>query len=210
MRLFNWFILRRLAREPLRSITTIAGIALGIAVIVAIQLTNASSFAGFETALNTVSGRATLEIVGTGVGVSESAIASMTWLREYGEMAPIIEGDVVFRGQPGATDTLRVLGVDMLRERAFRDYRLASAATQVDLDAAARDLTTLLTEPGAAIVAEKFARPRGLTIGSAMPVSKARRACSTDISFSSTSPPLRGSSAARITSPGSTCGWTLR
>ena len=53
MRLFRWFILRRLRQEPLRSLTTTAGIALGIAVIIAIQLTNASSLAGFETAIET-------------------------------------------------------------------------------------------------------------------------------------------------------------
>ena len=42
-----------------------------MAVIVAIQLTTASSLAGFETALNTVSGRTSLEIEGTGIGVDE-------------------------------------------------------------------------------------------------------------------------------------------
>lgn len=164
MRLFSWFILRRMRREPLRSATTIAGVALGVAVIVAIQLTNASSFAGFETALNTISGRATLEIVGTGVGVTESAIAPLTWLRDYGQMAPVIEGDVVYRTSNGAT-TLRVLGVDMLRESAFRDYSLAESSALPDTEAAGRDLMTMLTEPGAVMVAEKFARAEGLTVG---------------------------------------------
>jgi hypothetical protein len=48
--LFRQFIVRRLALEPARTITTVAGIAVGIAVVVAIQLTNASSVRGFETA----------------------------------------------------------------------------------------------------------------------------------------------------------------
>ena len=43
MRLFRWFILRRLVHEPLRSTITTLGIALGVAVVVAIRLTNASS-----------------------------------------------------------------------------------------------------------------------------------------------------------------------
>ena len=34
MHLFRWFILRRLAQEPLRSLTTTLGIALGVAVVV--------------------------------------------------------------------------------------------------------------------------------------------------------------------------------
>src|ERR1700704_250870 len=97
VRLFSWFILRRLFHEPLRSITTALGIALGVGVIVAIQLTNASSLAGFQTALDTVSGRASLEVVGTGLGVDERRLPELGWLREYGEVAPIIEGDAVLR-----------------------------------------------------------------------------------------------------------------
>src|SRR5438045_1779918 len=86
VRLFSWFILRRLFHEPLRSMTTAFGIALGVAVIVAIQLTNASSLAGFQTALDTVSGRASLEIVGTGLGVDERRLPELGWLRDYGEV----------------------------------------------------------------------------------------------------------------------------
>ncbi len=65
-RLFRQFILRRMAQERARTLTTIVGIALGIAVVIAIQLTNASSVRGFETALDTVAGRTSVEIAGTG------------------------------------------------------------------------------------------------------------------------------------------------
>ena len=137
MRLFSWFILRRLFHEPLRSITTALGIALGVGVIVAIQLTNASSLAGFQTALDTVSGRAALEVVGTGLGVDERRLPELGWLREYGDVAPIIEGDAVFR-QPGhPSERLRVLGIDILRDRPFREYRLLeSTAAAGELAAA--------------------------------------------------------------------------
>ena len=50
LRLFRQFILRRMAQERARTVTTVVGIALGIAVVIAIQLTNASSVRGFETA----------------------------------------------------------------------------------------------------------------------------------------------------------------
>ena len=46
-----------LCEEPLRSADDRLGVALGVAVVIAIQLTNASSLAGFETALDTVAGR---------------------------------------------------------------------------------------------------------------------------------------------------------
>lgn len=176
MRLFNWFILRRILHEPLRSGLTALGIALGVAVVVAIQLTNASSLAGFETALNTVSGRTSLEIVGTGTGVDERRLPELGWLRDYGEVAPVIEGDFVYR-QPGhPTEILRMLGVDVLRDQPFRDYNLLEWS-----DSSARDGRTagelktqeflgLLLDPASAIVAAKFARPRGLTLGSTFSV----------------------------------------
>ena len=97
-RLFNQFILRRMLQERARTATTILGIALGIAVVIAIQLTNASSVRGFETALNTVAGRTSLEIIGT-AGVDENLIAELGWLRDFGDTGP---GD---RGRDG--DRLR-------------------------------------------------------------------------------------------------------
>ena len=105
------------------------GIGLGVAVVVAIQLTNASSLRGFETALNTVSGRASLEIIGTGVGVEEQQLTTLGWLRDYGDAAPVIEGDLILREEGRPTETLRLLGVDVLRDRSFRDYPLAQSPT---------------------------------------------------------------------------------
>ncbi len=131
-RLFERFILRHLWRERARTATTVAGVALGIAVVLAIQLTNASSIRGFETALDTVAGRTSVEIVGTGAGIDETRMPSLGWLREFGALSPIIEGDmalVTSDVRPGAdgrprTEAVRVLGVDILRDLPFRDYHL--------------------------------------------------------------------------------------
>ncbi len=175
VRLFSWFILRRMAREPLRAGLTAVGIALGVAVVVAIQLTNASSLAGFETALNTVSGRASLEIIGVGAGIEEERIQEIGWLREYGQVAPVIEGDLVYREPGRPTDVLRLLGVDILREQPFRDYALDTRPATLGGDASPADptppdLLALLIDPASAIVPARFAAPRGLGPGSTLPV----------------------------------------
>jgi putative ABC transport system permease protein len=169
VRLFSWFILRRLAREPLRSSITALGIALGVAVIVAIRLTNDSSVAGFQTALDTVSGRTSLEVVGTGLGVDELRLPDLLWLREYGQVAPVVEGDVVFAERDRPTETLRVLGIDILRDRPFRDYALLEWAGS-RVEPSAQEFLDLLIDPGSAILAAKFASPRGLAVGSTFPV----------------------------------------
>jgi putative ABC transport system permease protein len=175
VRLFSWFILRRLFHEPLRSITTALGIALGVGVIVAIQLTNASSLAGFQTALDTVSGRASLEVVGTGLGVDERRLPELGWLREYGEVAPIIEGDAVIRQAGHPSERMRVLGIDILRDRPFREYRLLDAAATAG-DLRPQEFLGLLVDPGSVILAARFATPHGLSVGSTLTVNVGDRA----------------------------------
>jgi putative ABC transport system permease protein len=179
VRLFSWFILRRLVQAPVRSGLTALGIALGVAVVVAIQLTNASSLAGFETALETASGRTSLEIVAVGAGIDERRLPALGWLRGYGDVAPVIEGDLVYR-QPGQpTEVLRMLGVDILRDRPFREYNLLEWAGSAEHDAGTsgpgqgpgirtEEFLQLLVDPASAIVAAKFAQPRGLTPGSTL------------------------------------------
>ncbi len=167
MRLFRWFILRRLLHEPLRSVTTTLGIALGVAVVVAIQLTNASSLRGFETALNTVSGRASLELVGAGIGIDETVLADLGWLRQYGDVAPLVEGEFVVRREGSPSETLRVLGVDILRDRSFRDYHLVASAASGE-EPGPRELLGLLLDPSSAILTAKFAEPMGLAAGSTL------------------------------------------
>ena len=169
MRLFRWFILRRLVLEPLRSATTVLGIALGVGVIVAIQLANASSLAGFESAVDAVSGRASLQVVGTGIGVDERRLLDLGWLREYGDVSPVVEGDVTVRDAATAPERLRVLGVDVLREAPFRDYALVAEPERM-AGRRAQELLDLLVDPQSAVLAATFAEPRGLHVGSTFTV----------------------------------------
>ena len=122
--LFRWFILRRVAQERLRTGLTVAGIALGVAVVLAIRLANASALGGFAAALDTVAGKTSLEVIGTGLGVDESRLAQLTWLRTWGDVSPVIEGDAVAVLSPNRTEAVRVLGVDVLRDQPIREYRL--------------------------------------------------------------------------------------
>ncbi len=153
-----------MVQEPLRAGLTAVGIALGVAVVVAIQLTNASSLAGFETALNTVSGRASLEVVGVGAGIDELRLLEIGWLRDYGQVAPVVEGDLVYREPGRPSEVLRVLGVDILRDQPFRDYALLTGNTPGE-ETRTREFLDLLLDPGSAIVAARFAEPRGLAPG---------------------------------------------
>src|SRR5688572_12566498 len=130
-RLFRHFILRPLAGDKVRTATTVIGVALGIAVVIAIQLTNASSIRGFETALETVAGKTAIEIIGAGTGIDESRLPELGWLREFGVLSSVIEGsaalvvgDVRSLNSRRQMEAVKVLGIDILRDQPFRDYQL--------------------------------------------------------------------------------------
>ena len=171
MNLFRWFILRPLRADPARTGVTVAGIAVGIAVVIAIRLANTSSVLGFETALNAMSGRTSLEITGAGGGLAEERLAELGWLREYGLVSPVVEGDVLL-APPGAADggaeLVRLLGVDILRDRPFREYPLVDAATPGEITT--RRFLALLTDPQAVVLTRELADRRGLAVGSAVDV----------------------------------------
>lgn len=174
MRLFRQFIWRHLAQEKLRSCATVLGIALGVAVVLAIQMTNASSVRGFEKAIETVAGKTSLEIVGAGAGFDELLIKDLGWLRAYGQVSPVIEGDAEITLADQQHESLRVLGVDILRDRSLRDYQLrANAETQT---ASARQFLQLLGDARSVILTEKFTRKHKLNIGQAVELTFADKA----------------------------------
>ena len=183
MRLFRHFILRPLAGDKVRTATTIVGVALGIAVVIAIQLTNASSVRGFETALETVAGKTAIEIIGAGTGVDETRLRELAWLGELGVISPVIEGtaalvvddrSVVSRRQ---LEAVKILGIDILRDQPFRDYQLLQLETpqasspkpQADVDSyTTQQFLEILTNERSVVITEKLARRRNYRIGGEM------------------------------------------
>ena len=167
MILLRQFIFRTLAKERLRVAVSILGIALGVAVVLAIQMANRASLLGFATAVEALSGKAGLEIISSGMGLDEDLLTSLTWLNTYGELSPVIEGAGEFVGPKGEPESLRILGIDILHDRSFREYRL------LEFEAQRRDPTTeeflrLLLDPQSVVITEKFASRYGLTVGSSL------------------------------------------
>ena len=119
-------ILRPILREVMRTTLTILGIAVGVAVVVAIALSNQSALRAFQESVDAVAGRANYQIV-SDAGLSEDVLLQLQpfWPRGV-RFAPVIdaEGIVVPSQQP-----IRLLGVDLLSDLHFREYRYASVVT---------------------------------------------------------------------------------
>jgi putative ABC transport system permease protein len=182
MRLFRQFILRPLFAEKVRTITTILGVSLGIAVVIAIQLTNASSIRGFETALETVAGKTAIEVIGAGTGVDESLIPQLGWLREHGIISPVIEGSAalvagdVKQLSRRQMEAVKVLGIDILRDQPFRDYNLlellppsgdgSSRRRPDSSEYNTQQFLEILTSPQTVVITEKLSTRRNYPLGS--------------------------------------------
>ena len=146
----------------------IVGITLGVAVMVAIDLANASASQGFDLSTAAVAGRATHQVVGGPQGLDQGAY---TALRRAGlgnqgiATAPILSEYVTsdqLGGQP-----LQLLGVDPFAEAPFRSY-VANDVNQPGggRGAPAGQLTAFLTQPGALLLSTDVAGRYGLQAGS--------------------------------------------
>ncbi|MBA3270474.1 MAG: ABC transporter permease, partial [Acidobacteria bacterium] len=173
-RLFKQFILRPLVQERARTLTTMVGIALGVGVVLAIQLTNESSVRGFETALETVAGKTGVEIIGP-AGIDETVLPELGWLRDVGSVSPVIEGEMALvHGEARSlrrAEALKVLGVDILRDVTLRQYVIGGAASPAGSPVAdggdinPQRFLELLTSPQSVVITEKLARRRGYAVG---------------------------------------------
>jgi putative ABC transport system permease protein len=148
--------LRYLFAHPWQLGLSVLGIALGIAVVVAVDLANESARRAFTGFAESLTGRATHRIVGGPSGVPDDLYVR---LRRAGvrSSAPVVERDVSAVDWPGRT--FHLLGVDPFVEAPFRNFVTSETASS------AVPLAALLTRPGAALLAQATAAQLGLHRG---------------------------------------------
>lgn len=144
---------RDLLRRPLQTLLMLLGIALGVAVVVAIDLANTSATRGFALSTEAVVGKATHQVRGGPAGVPAELYRQLRLEWGYLLSAPIIEGvgvAVDLDAQP-----LRLLGVDAFAEAPFRSYLTGSAGRAAGLE-------RFYAEPNTALVGAGLADQYGL------------------------------------------------
>jgi putative ABC transport system permease protein len=153
-------VLRPILREPLRTTLTILGIAVGVAVVVAIALSNQSALRAFSESVDAVAGKANYQIV-SDVAFSEDALRALQpfWPRGV-RFAPVIDAEGIVES---SQEPIRLLGVDLLSDLHFRDYRYASVVTG-GKESAATYLSLFGND--SVVVPATFAHDHGLRLGS--------------------------------------------
>lgn len=138
---------------------SVLGVALGVAMVVSIDLANTSAERAFEQSAARVTGKATHQVVGAATELDEAAYAKLRVEAGVRDIAPVVEG---YASVPGASRTLHVLGVDAFAEAPFRPY-VGGAGSNIELSA-------FMATPNTALLAQPTADALGKTLGDTLAV----------------------------------------
>ncbi|HEY9838914.1 MAG TPA: hypothetical protein V6D23_00560, partial [Candidatus Obscuribacterales bacterium] len=119
----NWWLklsLSALGRHWLQSLLLLLGLALGTAVVVAVDLANQSASRSFAIAQEAFSGKTTHRIIASAGGSVPESLYRRLRREGLQTVAPLLTGRVQVRQWQNRP--LRLLGIDPLAEAPFRSY----------------------------------------------------------------------------------------
>jgi putative ABC transport system permease protein len=167
--LWRWVSLRHLLGEGWRTLLTLAGVALGVAVFVSIRLANHSAMSSFSQTVDAVVGKSNLQIVGDSTGFDERVFPAVRATPGVTAAAPVVQVYALARkgGVDGGhvstklqktpfTETLLVLGFDLLSEEPFGRFEAPGG----DL----RSMVGFLVDPRAVAITRTLADRLGLRV----------------------------------------------
>ena len=150
--------LRYMLRHRWQGLLAITGIALGVAVVLAVDLANSGARAAFELSAQQLQGRATHRLVVPGATLPDEVYVSLQRTPGAPPMAPVVKGWVGVDGLPGR---YQLVGFDLFVESPFRG-ELGRVANRAGFTA------DWLTEPGALVLSETLAQELGVSQGSTL------------------------------------------
>jgi putative ABC transport system permease protein len=156
--------LRDSLRRPWLTALLVLSVAIGVAVVVAIDMANESASRAFNLSTEAVVGRATHQIVGGPAGIDDAVYRDLRVKYGYRLSAPIVEGYVAVVEMGG--QTIHVLGVDPLAEAPFRSYFVPRASA--DANGSLDSLAQFYTRPGAVLLSAASAARFGLKAGDSL------------------------------------------
>ena len=176
LRLLAW---RRLKEEPFRLLLTLLGVALGVAVFIAIKLANTTATQAFQNSLAAISGKTHLEVSGGGLGVDEDLFLRLTAMAEVKRAAPVIQQHVWVRrvdgsgarwrrGAPSQGRAALVLGLDLLGDNDFRGYKLEEKYAR-------EEILSRIADPQGLFIARGVADALGVGAGDFVELEAVRR-----------------------------------
>lgn len=134
-------------------------VALGVGLVVAIQLMNSAVLASFLDTVDGMVGRATFSVTaGDGLTLDADLVHRVAAVPGVKLAVPLVTG-VAFPDD-GSGELLTVHGVDLADDAAVRVYHRADTSEMID------DLVVFLNQPDSIVLGREFADRRGLRVGS--------------------------------------------
>jgi putative ABC transport system permease protein len=150
------FSLRHLIRQGWQTILLIIGILLGVAVVIAIDYANESSKKAISLSTQSITGKATHQILASGSGIPEEYFADMVRNGVFNEASPVIEGYV--NVSEFDQQAILILGIDPLLDFPFRQY-------YGDDDGQLNQLISIISESNTGIIAQDLAVEFDIQLG---------------------------------------------
>ncbi|PIO48083.1 MAG: hypothetical protein CMR00_07035 [[Chlorobium] sp. 445] len=160
LKIFLQVNLRHATQDWGKFLLSVFGVAIGVAVFLAIRLSNYSAFKSFEATIDNVNGKANAQVQSrSGTLFSQSVFKRVLELKER---LPALRAATPVTEQlsriKGTDETLIVLGIDIFSDRAFRTYE--------DIEGEDSDtFLRFLLEPNTILVSQQFAERNRLKKG---------------------------------------------
>ncbi len=155
-------------RRPFQSVLFIVGVAIGVAMIVAIDLANSSATRAFSLGTEAVAGKATHQIIGGPSGLDERVYVKLRRQLGYRLSAPVVEGYVI--AEELDSQPMHLLGVDSFAEAPFRSYSGMGSSGFADVNA----LAAFMVQPRTILMSGSIAEKYGLRIGDRLQIQSGR------------------------------------
>jgi len=150
--------LRYISRRLFQSLLFIIGVALGVAVVIAIDLANGSASRAFSLSTESVTGRSTHQIIGSSDGIPTEIYTDIRLNVGIRLSAPVISETVRAVDVP---QPLRLLGVDPFAEPPFRNYLSTIEVIGEDDIDAFEALNRFIAEPDTILISQTLADDLG-------------------------------------------------
>jgi putative ABC transport system permease protein len=148
--------LRNVLRHPWLTVLTVTGVALGVAVVSAVDIANDAAQRSFRLAAELVAGRATHQVVGGPTGLPEELYRTLRVTKRFHASAPVVTGQISPTASPGSS--FQLIGIDPFAEPPIRSFSSNFADQSV--------VAELLGKPGTVMMLRQSAQELGLQRGS--------------------------------------------
>ncbi|MCA9135885.1 MAG: ABC transporter permease, partial [Planctomycetales bacterium] len=148
---------RRMARRPFQYILFVLGVAIGVAMMVSIDLASGSASRAFELSTSAITGQTTHRLVADSTGLDEVVYTDLRTELGFSPAAPVVEGYV--QSPELGEQPLRLIGMDLFAEPPFRSYFGNTGGGDIG------DLVAFLAEPNTLLLTEGLAQATGVALG---------------------------------------------